>query len=125
MSTELAPNELPDPVVALVTSRRERAEDRRERLTGALAEIREMDSELAAARAEIIQLRQQLAEAHAMIAFVDKRCGDLDRDRMTYAKQAVSLARSLRSVWHLTNEAHRMAEAADALGVPEAAEGAS
>jgi hypothetical protein len=117
MTTEVAMQETSDPVVTLMTSRRERQDERRARLTGALAEIREMDGELEAAKAEIVSLRQRLAEAQAMIEFLDRRNLDLDKDRMTYAKEAVGLARTQRAIWHLCNDAARMAAAAEALGI--------
>jgi len=103
------------PVIATIPSLNERTADRRERLTRALAEIRDMDEQTAGLKSVVDAQRLRIGELEAMVAFLDKRTQDLDRDRLTYAKQAFSLARQIRGIRALTEEAATIADAADQL----------
>ena len=103
------------PVVATLPSLQERTADRRERLTRALAEIRDMDEQTAGLKGVVDAQKLRIGELEAMVAFLDKRVEALDRDRLTYAKQAFSLARQIRGIRALTEEACAIADAADQL----------
>jgi predicted nuclease with TOPRIM domain len=108
------------PEVSTVTSlpeRSERTHDRRERLTRALAEIREMDETTATLKGVVDAQAQRIGELEAMVAFLDKRCEQLDADRMSYAKQCIELATQAETIWHAAEKAVGIARNARDLGL--------
>ena len=107
----------PGPVVAHLPSRMERSDDRRERLTRALAEIREMD-EGAEELSQMVAIRdREIADLKAFNAFLEKRCSDLDADRMIYAKQVMAMAHQMSTIAAAAEQGAKLAKAAEALGL--------
>ena len=102
-------------VIAATPQRAERAENRQTRLAGALEQIMETDRALDEAKETIADQRQQLNEQAAMIAHLDRRLREIDADRVLFARRSAVMAKTIRSIRQMSEEAVFLAEQAEAV----------
>ena len=102
-------------VIAATPQRAERAENRQTRLAGALEQIMETDRALDEAKETIADQRQQINEQLAMIEHLDRRLREIDADRVLYARQSAVMAKTIRTIRQMSEEAVFLAEQAEAV----------
>jgi exonuclease VII small subunit len=100
---------------ALATShhRPERVTDQRERLGGALEEIRAMGDKLDEMREVASERASTIRELNAHVDYLEGRIIRLEDDLQLYMRKAVSLARTIQIIWQAADEGNRLAKAAD------------
>ena len=112
---DLQPRIEPILSTALATShhRPERVTDQRERLGGALEEIRAMGDKLDEMREVVSERASTIRELNAHVDYLEGRIIRLEDDLQLYMRKAVSLARTIQIIWQAADEGNRLARAAD------------
>ena len=112
---DLQPRIEPILSTALATShhRPERVTDQRERLGGALEEIRAMGDKLDEMREVAAERASTIRELNAHVDYLEGRIIRLEDDLQLYMRKAVSLARTIQIIWQAADEGNRLAKAAD------------
>ena len=112
---DLQPRTEPIMSTALATShhRPERVTDQRERLGGALEEIRAMGDKLDEMREVAAERASTIRELNAHVDYLEGRIIRLEDDLRLYMRKAVSLARTIQIIWQAAEEGNRLAKAAD------------
>jgi exonuclease VII small subunit len=93
--------------------RSERVTDQRERLGGALEEIRAMGDKLDEMREVAAERASTIRELNAHVDYLEGRIIRLEDDLQLYMRKAVSLARTIQIIWQAAEEGNRLAKAAD------------
>ena len=94
--------------------RPERVTDQRERLGGALEEIRAMGDKLDEMREVAAERASTIRELHTHIDYLERRIEKLEADLGAYTRMAVSLAQQQKAIATLCEEGRRLAAAAAA-----------
>ena len=112
---DLQPRTEPIMSTALATGpyRSERVTDQRERLGGALEEIRAMGDKLDEMREVAAERASTIRELNAHVDYLEGRIIRLEDDLQLYMRKAVSLARTIQIIWQAAEEGNRLAKAAD------------
>ena len=113
---DLQPRTEPIMSTALATGpyRSERVTDQRERLGGALEEIRAMGDKLDEMREVAAERASTIRELHTHIDYLERRIEKLEADLGAYTRMAVSLAQQQKAIATLCEEGRRLAAAAAA-----------
>jgi len=102
-----------EPVLSALALRPERVTDQRERLGGALEEIRAMGDKLDEMRDVAAERASTIRELNAHVDYLEGRIIRLEDDLQLYMRKAVSLARTIQIIWQAADEGNRLARAAD------------
>ena len=102
-----------EPVLSALALRPERVTDQRERLGGALEEIRAMGDKLDEMREVAAERASTIRELNAHVDYLEGRIIRLEDDLKLYMRKAVSLARTIQIIWQAAEEGNRLAKAAD------------
>ena len=103
-----------EPVLSALALRPERVTDQRERLGGALEEIRAMGDKLDEMREVAAERASTIRELHSHIDYLERRIEKLEADLGAYTRMAVSLAQQQKAIATLCEEGRRLAAAAAA-----------
>ena len=102
-----------EPVLSALALRPERVTDQRERLGGALEEIRAMGDKLDEMREVAAERASTIRELNTHVDYLEGRIIRLEDDLQLYMRKAVSLARTIQIIWQAAEEGNRLAKAAD------------
>ena len=97
--------------------RPERVTDQRERLGGALEEIRAMGDKLDQLRELAADRASTIRELNAHVDYLEGRIVRLEDEVSLYMRKSVSLAQQMRSIAALCEDGRRLAEAAEHEGL--------
>ena len=103
-----------EPVLSALALRPERVTDQRERLGGALEEIRAMGDKLDEMREVAAERASTIRELHTHIDYLERRIEKLEVDLGAYTRMAVSLAQQQEAIATLCEKGRKLAAAAAA-----------
>lgn len=89
--------------------------ERRERLSHSLDEIRTMETDLVEAHRMVTEYRRVCTDAKQYITMLETQLREAQADRDLYMRRAVELAAHQKMIWKLAQEGARIASAAETM----------